>query len=231
MAPRQQYTLAQVQVMVYDRLQNSPFWSQAEITAYINESLRTWSSLTGYWKQRVTITTLPALPYYSLAGFLTSGMRVEWNSQPLMQATVMNWDKGYPRWEGQPSTPQEWAPIGISLIGLRPPDLVGNNSLVLDGLAVAPQLKLPSDFIDIGAEELNSLMDYCQYLGTFKEGGAELESGLELYKSFLKAAAVKNEKLLASAVFRRAMGLDMDLGGIRPRRSKPLEQSQAIGER
>jgi len=230
MSARRQYTLTQILAMVGARFQNSPFWTTAELTAYINESLRTWACLTGYWKTRVVMTTLPTLPYYSLAGFLTSGMRVEFNSSPLAQSTVTNWDKGSPSWEGQPGIPQEWAPVGLSLIAIKPADAVGYNSLVIDGLSTAPQLVLSSDFIDIGAEELNTLMDYCQYLGAFKEGGAEFDAAVEtLYKPFLKAAAVKNEKLLASAIFRKAMGMDMDLAGIRPRRTK--SQLQPVGER
>jgi hypothetical protein len=229
MSARTQYTLKQVQAMVYARFQNSPFWTQSEITDYINEALRTWSSLTGYWKSRVVMTTIPNLPYYNLAGFLTSGMRLEFNSQPLVQSTITNWDKGDPSWEGEPSIPQEWAPVGISLIAIKPADAVGYNSLVIDGLAAAPQLVELTDFIDIGAEELNTLMDYCQYLGAFKEGGAEFDAALTLYQSFMKAAAVKNEKLLASAIFRKAMGMDNDLAGLRPRRTK--SELQPVGER
>jgi hypothetical protein len=228
-AARQQYTLAQVQAKVYDRLQQSPFWSAAEVTAFINESLRLWSILTGYWKKRVTLTTLPTLPYYSLASYLAFGMRVEFNGTPLAQSSVTNWDKGYPEWEGNPSSPQEWAPIGLSLIAIRPADAVGNNSLVLDGVANAPILAKAGDFIDIGSEELTALLGYCQYLAAFKEGGQEFESAIPLYQAFLKAAAVKNEKLNASAIFRRAMGLDPDLAGQHPRRAK--SQLQPIGAR
>lgn len=229
MSSRTQYTLTQIQSMVFARFENSPFWTQAEVTGYINESLKLWSCLTGYWKQRIVLRTLPTLPYYSLAGFLTSGMRVEFNSTPLAQGSITNWDKGYPRWEGRPSIPQEWAPIGISLIALRPADAVGYNSLVIDGLASAPTLALPTDFIDIGAEELNTLVNYCQYLGAFKEGGAEFDAAVLLYQSFLKAAAVKNEKLLASNLFRKAMGMDIDLPILRPRRTK--SDLQPVGER
>lgn len=229
MSARTKYTLAQIQSRVYDRLQQSPFWTTSEVTKFINEALRTWSCLTGYWKQRVTLSTLPTLPYYSLASFLTFGMRVEFNGSPLIQSTVTNWDKGYPEWEGNPGTPQEWAPVGISLIAIRPADAAGGNALVVDGCASAPVLVNPGDFIDIGAEELNSLLQYCQYLAAFKEGGQEFESSVALYQSFLKAAAVKNEKLLASAIFRRAMGIDNDLAGLRPRRTK--SQLQPVGER
>lgn len=229
MAARKQYTLAQVQSKVYDRLQQSPFWTPAEVIGFINESLRLWSILTGYWKKRLPLTTQSTLPYYSLASYLTFGMRVEFNSVPLIQSSVTNWDKGYPEWEGNPSSPVEWAPIGLSLIAIRPADAIGNNSLVLDGVANAPVLVNAADFIDIGAEELNALLGYCQYLAAFKEGGQEFESAIPLYQAFLKAAAVKNEKLNASNVFRRAMGLDTDLAGQHPRRAK--SQLQPIGAR
>jgi hypothetical protein len=229
MPARTQYTLTQIQAMVFARFENSPFWSQAEVTGYINESLRLWACLTGYWKKRIVMQTLPTLPYYSLAGLLTSGMRVEFNSTPLSQGSLTNWDKGYPKWEGRPSTPQEWAPIGVSLIALRPADAVGYNSLVIDGLSSAPQLIKPTDFIDIGAEELNTLVNYCQYLGTFKEGGAEFDAGIPLYQSFLKAASVKNEKLLSSNLFRKAMGMDIDPPILRLRRTK--NELQPVGER
>lgn len=229
MSARRQYTLAQMQAKVYDRLQQSPFWSTAEVTKLINEALRTWACLTGYWKKRITLTTQPTLPYYSLASFITFGMRVEFNSQPLSQSSLTNWDKGTPEWEGNPSTPQEWAPIGISLIAIKPADAAGNNSLVLDGVANAPILAAAGDFIDIGSEEFTALLGYCQYLAAFKEGGQEFESALPLYQAFIKAAAVKNEKLLASALFRRVMGLDTDLGGQRPRRTQ--SQMQPVGGR
>jgi hypothetical protein len=225
MSARQQYTLTQVQAMVAARLQQSPFWTAAEQTKLINEALRTWSCLTGYWKARIVLTTNSNLsPYYNIAGSLTFGMRVEFDGSPLTPSSLTNWDKGYPQWEGRPSTPQEWAPVGISLIAVRPADAAGNNSLVLDGVAASPILKLAGDFIDIGSEELNALIGYTQYLAAFKEGGQEFESVLPLYQAFLKAAAVKNEKLMASAIFRRAMGIDTDLAGQRPRRAKPLMQ-------
>lgn len=226
MAARQRYQLSAIRAQLSDKLERSPFWASAELDAYINEALRGWSALTGYWKQRVTLTTIQNLPYYNLAGYLTTGMRAEFNSVPLLPATVYEWDKGYPEWEGRPSAtgPTEWAPIGLSLIGIRPADAVGNNSIIIDGLSVAPLLVNDTDFIDIGDEELSALLGYGQYLAAFKEGGAEFQSALPMYQAFLKAAAVKNEKLLASNIFRRAMGLDAEQAGERPRRAKPILQ-------
>lgn len=231
MAARKRFQLQTLQSQLSDKLERSPFWATAELTAFINEALRTWSCLTGYWKRRVTLTTIANLPYYGLAGYMTFGMRVEFNGVPLSPATVYEWDKGYPYWEGRPSPtgPTEWAPIALNLIAVRPADAIGLNSLVLDGLSSAPILAAPTDYIDIGDEELSALLGYCQYLAVFKEGGAEFEAILPMYQAFLKAAAVKNEKLLSSAIFRRAMGLDAEQAGQRPRRTKPI--LQPVGER
>ena len=226
MAARKRYKLSQMQAQLSDRLQRSPFWTTAELTAYLNEALRTWSCLTGYWKKRVVLQTRPNAPYYNVAGYLTFGMHIEFNSVPLLPATVYEWDKGYPYWEGRPSPfgPTEWAPIGISLFAIRPADAIGLNSLVVDGVSNAPILVGANDTIDIGDEELNTLLTYCQYLAAFKEGGAEFQASLPFHQAFLKAAAVKNEKLNASAIFRRAMGLDAEQAGQRPRRVPPTMQ-------
>jgi hypothetical protein len=231
MAPRQRVNLAQFRQQVRNQLQQSPFWTDAELNANINESLRTWNCLTGQWKRPVTITTQQNRPYYSLAGLLVFGMRVQFGSLPLAQSSLTNWDKESPQWEGRPSAsgPDEWAPVGISIIAIKPADAVGNRTLTINGVAATPILTTDADFIDIGEEEFDSLLNYNQYLAVFKCGGAEFESCLPLYQSFLKAAASKNERLNASNLFRRAMGIDNDQAGMRPRRAPAL--MQPVGER
>ena len=232
MAPRQRVNLAQFRQQVRNSLQQSPFWTDAELNANINESLRTWNCLTGVWKQRVTLRTRQYLPYYSLAGSLVFGMRVEFGSNnSLAHASLTNWDKEFPQWEGRPSAsgPEDWAPVGINIIAIRPTDAIGGRTLVVDGVSATPTLAVDGDFIDIGQEDFNALLDYNQYLNAFKEGGAEFESSLEFHRSFLKAAANKNEKLMTSNIFRRAMGIDTDQAGMRPRRTPAT--LQPVGER
>lgn len=232
MAPRQRVKLVQFRQQVRNSLQQSPFWTDDELNANINESLRTWNCLTGQWKQRVTLTTIARLPYYSLAGSLAFGMRIEFGSGlTLAQSSLTSWDKEFPYWEGRPSAhgPEEWAPVGMSLIAIRPTDAIGSRTLVIDGVSATPILTSDNDYIDIGEEEFNALLGYNQYLNVFKEGGAEFESVLGLHKAFIKAAATKNEKLNASNLFRRVMGIDNDQAGLRPRRVPAL--AQPVGER
>ena len=215
MAPRQQHTLTDIQGYLQNRLQSSPFWNNSELTTLINEGIRTWNCLTGQWKRRVPITTVRGNPYYQLPANLVFGMHLEFNGQPITQGSVAGWDRGSPDWESQPSVPQEWAPVDLLTIAIRPADAVGRNSLAVDGVSAAPVLVGGGDFIDMSEDDYSAYIGYLQYLAAFKEGGAEFENAQPLHVAFLKQAAIRNEKLLASAIFRRAMGLDEK--GVRPR--------------
>jgi len=221
MAPRAQHTLADIQAYLLNRLEQSPFWAQPELTAIINEGLRTWSCLTGQWKQKVLLTTVPLNPYYVLPAAITFGMHVEWNGKPLVQASIHSWDEGDYLWENKPGRPTEWAPVDLRVIAIRKPDPIGFNSLSIDGVSAAPILINQTDYIDMSEDDYTAYLGYLQYLAAFKEGGMEHENSLILYQGFIKQASIRNEKLLSSALFRRVMGLDNDDAGLRPRRRKP----------
>src|ERR1700761_8326937 len=48
-APYTTPTFAQLKQSLAFRLNNASFWTDAELGAYLTESLRTWNSLTGLW--------------------------------------------------------------------------------------------------------------------------------------------------------------------------------------
>lgn len=237
MAARQIVTLAQMQQLVLNRLANSPFWTTniasgsafSEITFYINYALRCWQSLTGYWKERVTFQTAPTSPYYDLPRSMSMAMRVTANGLPLFQADVFSWDQGFPGWEGIPGKPAEWAPVGINVIAIRPVDYVGGISLVVDGLSKPPILTSPGDFIDIGQEEFNTLIGEIAHMAAFKEGGVEFKATIPLHVSFLKSAAILNERLRANAHFRNAIGISEDEN--RKKRRVKASELAPVGER
>jgi hypothetical protein len=69
--PTQPYsyaTLAQVQQYLADRLYDSAmvFWQQAELTLYIQEALRTWNALTGYWRDDFLFTPQQGVQWYDI---------------------------------------------------------------------------------------------------------------------------------------------------------------------
>ena len=208
MSARTQVTLAQFTSRVYDTLGNNSFWTSDEIRQYINSALRTWNSLTGYWHGRITYTTTPNTIYYCLPSTLVFGAHVEFNGVPITKSSIFDWDQADPHWASKRGPAQEWSPIGIRIISLRPIDPAGGNSVTVDGVTVTPILVNSNDYIDIGEEEFKSLVDYIHHVAAFKEGGQEFGSTVPLYKQLIASAGAKNEKLRASALYRRVMGLD-----------------------
>lgn len=217
-----QVTLATIRGYLQARLgtAGTVFWRDAELNAIINETLRTFNALTGFWKGTVDICsgagTTADHVWYTVPGTLTSSCRILFNGVPLMPTSVQDLDYGQPNWESErtddggnvPTTVKMWAPAGLNLIAIWPADGAGGNSLYADGIVKTPVLSADTDYIDIGREELNQLLDEMQHIATFKEGGAEFQASIQLHQDFLKGAANRNSLLMGSAPFRRWMGIE-----------------------
>ena len=70
-------TLAQARSQLLARLQDASgiFFVAAEANGYLRESLRTWQSLTGYWRARATFDTVAATSFYDLSALLSPALR------------------------------------------------------------------------------------------------------------------------------------------------------------
>lgn len=66
-------TLSILRARVLERL-ISPFWGSAEVTAYINEALRIWNTLTGYQKNSSSFSLSQAFVAYPLSTVSASAM-------------------------------------------------------------------------------------------------------------------------------------------------------------
>jgi len=217
-----QVTLAEYREELRVKFDSAPFWTPFTELLAINDSLRTWNMLTGTWRKRwILETDTPHnTPWYILPGCLTYGTRVEWNGIPLALSSIDDLDMGRVGWEREttalhatnpdiPERPLLWAPAGVAMIAVWPYDSHGCDSLVVDGVARTPVLKLETDFIDIGQEDFQILLGYALHVLAFKEGGARFAATMSLYKAFIKAAAERNSRLKTSSIFRRIMGLDV----------------------
>jgi hypothetical protein len=210
--PYTSISLAQFTTLVQNRLGGaSTFWTSDEIRQNINAALRTWNCLTGYWKTRLTFNASVNVPYYALPASLVFGARVEIDGVPAALGSVFSWDQDDPNWMFKRDKPEEWTPVGLGIIGLRPIPSSNAFSVLVDGVTVTPTLTVAGDKIDIGQEEFQALLDYIQHVLSFKEGGQEFQSTMPAYQRFIAAAGVRNEKLRASAFYRHAMGVDRDL--------------------
>ena len=124
-----------------------------------------------------------------------------------------------------PDEPLVWMPVGLTQFAIWPADAGANNSRLVDGGATTPVMSADTHFIDIGSDELQSILDYVQHLAAFKEGGKEHENTGLLFKNFLKAAADRNGQLLAHNRFREGMGLD------KRERQVPQRRREGVGAR
>jgi len=220
-----QLTRAQVRTLAYERLDNNTrFYRTDEVNRLINEALRTFNALTGYWKVRVgPIATVADQVFYALPGTMTNPMVAQWNGKSLQFASLFSMDYSRRAWQSEtttsggevPDEPKIWCPVGLTQFAIWPADAVAGNSLLFDGVATTPVMSADGDFI----------LDYVQHLAAFKEGGQEHENTGLLFKNFLRAAADRNGQLLAHSRFRAWMGLD------KREQQVPIRRREGVGAR
>lgn len=192
-------------------------WTPDEERLAINEALRFWNLLTGRWRRRVAQNTGIGIVEYVLPSTLTYAMRIVVNNIPLTIGSVTELDLNRPTWRGEtvvsggdvPTTPIIWAPISLQRIAIWPAmNSVVVNGFQADGVSNTPVLTEDGDFIDIGEEFLDLLLNFVLHLLAFKTGGPTWAATLPHYRAFLAAAAEENGVLKANQKFRRWAGLD-----------------------
>lgn len=235
--PFQIVTLAALQASLATRYDGAAFWTTEEARLALNEALRFYNQLTGYWKRRVTLPTVAGQIWYTMPSTLVQNCRVELNERPLGLVSVPEMDLVYDGWEGQTtatggSVPAEityWMPYGLTLLAIWPADAVGGNSLGIDGVRHTPILAAPGDFLDLSQVQEDALLSYALHVLLLKLGGAVFTATLPLYRIFLKACAEQNDRLNAMAFYRQALGLDAALVVAPVRRYVPAQPTDQRG--
>lgn len=120
------------------------------------------------------------------------------NGMPAFVDALDELDSFTPTWvSGASGVPKNLA-VGGNIAATNPiPD--GQYSLMFD---VIPNMILPAiddDFVQVGQEFLDIILDYAQHLARFKEGSLELKNSYQLYQNFVKMAAVENDRLRAAS--------------------------------
>jgi hypothetical protein len=204
---------------------NSVFWTEPEKRYAINEAIRVWAVMTGQWSKRFSIPTQAGQRFYPVPKQLVSLQRMRYDNTPMYQASMAELDYGYSNWQSSANgTPSVWTPIGFDLFAINPPAAAGH-TLWLEGIALAPFL-IGNDDINIGDEEVNRILDYAHSYGAFKEGGQEFDETQPLMENFASACVERNQRLLATGIFKKYLGLWKDEGE-RP----PRSPEQSVGAR
>ena len=80
----QDYTLTTLQSRLNDRVESSAFYSTAELTLAINETIRVWNLYTGTWRRRIThALQVESDPYFVLPQTMTFAMRMQADNTPM----------------------------------------------------------------------------------------------------------------------------------------------------
>lgn len=207
MAAYQRYNLAQLKALLADRVGNIRFWYEDEFNYAINEAISVFQALTGYWTTFFPLSLVAGQSFYDVPKQVVSVRRVTFNGAPLTPTSTPELDLSFGSWEGTAGTPEYWAPEGLSLVAIYPVPST-SATVVLEGFSDAPWLTTDADFIDIGDDDLNALLEYGHHYLTFKEGGQEFKSSQPDFQSFLNQGAEKNGKLRATTFYRKWMGQD-----------------------
>jgi len=201
--PYASVTLAQLRVFLGQRWEDVPFWTVVDADLAINDALRVWAVLTGYWRYTASATQVGNDPWITLAAPLAQGVRLSVGNYALEPTTLEGLDHGSPVWQSARGTPAVWAPVDLQTIVVAPASAV-NLLIAVDGLRETPVLIAPGDFVQLGAEEQSAVLDYALHAAAFKMGAVFLQATQPHYDRFAYAAGLRNGQLLESLAFREA---------------------------
>jgi hypothetical protein len=130
-------------------------------------------------------------------------------------------------WEAAPQGPPTSVyHAGLNLIALGPAPDAGLYSATATVVQNAPVPINPIDYVQIGRDEYDIILDFAQHLAAFKQGGEEFTRSMALLQRFMKMAATYNGKLAEIAEFQTMLaGLSQ-----RENQMNPISTVVAEGE-
>lgn len=110
-------------------------------------------------------------------------------------------------WEAQAAgAPAAIYHAGLNLVALAPAaSATGPFQVTASVVANAPMFSALTDFIQVGRDDLDAIIDYAQHLAAFKMGGAEFIATMPLLKRFLTQASLYGLKLAEIAEYTSAL--------------------------
>lgn len=144
------------------------------------------------------------------------------NDVEVQVSTAWDMEASEPDWRNQLTTaygdPSSVVLHSYSTISLHPlPSPSSTYSVTFDLSANAPIPALESDYLDLGSEHIQTLLDLAHHLACFKLGGSEFADSIPSYQRFLLAAMSYNKKLQAESGNFELLKEKTDF----PRRRKP----------
>ena len=170
-----------------------------------------------YCEQRYQEGVQACRIYPSLTNILLNGQVIPTGSLMEMDGYMASWQST----TGQ--DPQIVSMAGKNLVVVGPvPNAV--YSVTGDLVRSMPVPVIDADFLQVGSEVLDTVLDYAQHLACFKMGGSEFNSTLQLYQNFLRSCAGQNDRLRQCDFYKIAL----DQPGLRQQYQTPTRANATI---
>jgi hypothetical protein len=139
--------------------------------------------------------------------------------------SVAELDAFRPGWAGVDGSPDAVACAGQNMVAIAPPpDVFGPYGFRADVVRNAVVPTVDADFIQLGREYLDAVIDEAFHIALFKSGGSEFADTVPLHQAFIKTAASHNDRLKAMSVYLNAMASQStEETKTRPRRESDAE--------
>lgn len=121
------------------------------------------------------------------------------NDVPVIIEALSSGDFYDANWQAKtPAQPQSIYYAGLNMLGFSPIP----NGIYGVTASVVSNMTLPArnaDFLQIGRDDVNAVLDYAQHIAMFKCGGEEFTKTFPLFQNFLRHCSLYNSKLKAQS--------------------------------
>lgn len=163
----------------------------------------------------------------NLARLMPSIMNFQIQDRPAHLDAIYDWDVFDPSWQNSSGTPKRAAMLGFTMFAVKsiPDDVY---SLSFDLLRKAPIPVLDADFVQLGEEQIDTILDLAEHIARFKQGGAEFSTTVQLYKNTLEQAKIYNGAIMEASPFKDVLTdrARQDEDKVPSRRPRPVEVAQ-----
>jgi hypothetical protein len=131
---------------------------------------------------------------------ITNYIRLGYNQGvPSFVDALEELDTADPNWMNETPGPPNSLVVSGNIVGVEPPP----DQVYPLSFTIIPKFPVPvvgGDYIQVGQELIDSILDYAQHIAMLKEGDGSVQETMSLLQNFVKQAAIENDILRARAV-------------------------------
>lgn len=130
---------------------------------------------------------------------IEQSIALQWeiNGVPVLPSSVEDHDVYDIEWHNNSGTPDSILTIGQNLIAVNPLADIGPYSITVDLIRNAIVPTNDADFIQVGRQDLETILGYAEHLAAFKLAGTEFLNTMPLLDKFISQASAYNSRLSA----------------------------------